>query len=633
MRLAKSFFLLITICTIKVSCSYGQSKYPQQYFRSPIDFPIILAGNFGEIRSNHFHGGLDIKTESIEGKHVYAAADGYVSRIKISPWGYGKTLYITHPNGYITVYAHLKKLEPKLDEYIKRHQYKKQMYSVQKFPYSNELKVKKGDLIAYSGNTGGSSGPHLHFEIRNAITGFPVNPLLFGFAIMDSLKPSVKALRIYPLNENSHINGSHNPKYIGISGSKGKYHVKGKKPITVRGEVGFAIEVYDFLNYSHNKCGIFSIELKKDGKRVYYHEMATYGFHENHYISSHVDYSEFKRKGKHLQKSFIAPNNRLSIYKESLNRGVVNFSEDGLHEMEYIIKDSYGNTSTLYMTLQSKREETMVQKNEMIPGSEKALLPIKDTGSTKILQPNRGGMDVGAPSNLNLLPKFTKEDASPHYVKTFKYQFENSYSTDEMKVYLSSGLLYEDLDFNYKTSDTILGAIAPTHHIHNPYTPVHGRYSLSIKPKDISEKLKVKALIVRVNKYGSTYYEGGAYEGEFITANPKYLGAFTVLIDSIPPKIRALNVYQGKDMTPSKSIKVNVYDKLSGIASFNGYIDGQWILMEYEPKNAALTYNFDDLEKFTPNIKGTETRSTHKFELEVTDNRGNISKLAIDFLR
>jgi len=611
--------------------SYGQGKYPQQYFRSPIDFPILLAGNFGEIRSNHFHGGIDIKTESVQGKLVYAAADGYISRIKISPWGYGKTLYITHPNGYITVYAHLQKLEQKFEDYIKTHQYEKTVYNIQKFPYPNELKVSKGDIIAYSGNTGGSSGPHLHFEIRNAITGYTVNPLLFGFDILDSLSPALKSLRVYPLNEESHINGFNKPKYIGITGSKGQYHIKENKPIIAKGKIGFAIEVYDFLNLSHNKCGIYSIELQKDGKRVYYHEMATYGFHENRYISSHIDYSEFKRKGKHLQKSFIAPNNRLSIYKEALNRGVVEFNENGLHKMKYIIKDSYGNTSILMMHLEIKDDIKLAQENNLLPNPKDEL--ISDTGVVEKANTNRGGMEISVPSSLNLLPKFPKESNSPNYVKTFKHQFENFFRTDNIRVYLGTGLLYEDLKFDYKTSDTIIGAIAPTHHIHNPYTPVHGRYSLSIKPELIPDRLKSKAMIVRVNKSGYTYYEGGEYKGEFMTANPKYFGAFTVLIDTIPPKVRALNIYQGKDMAVSKTIKVKVSDKLSGIASFNGYIDGEWILMEYEPKNAALTYNFSDLGKFTPNIKGTGTKATHKFELEVTDNRGNISKLSLNFIR
>jgi len=611
----------------------GQSKHPQNYFRSPLDIPLKLAGNFGEIRPNHFHGGLDIKTESVEGKNIYAAAEGYVSRIKVSPWGYGKTLYITHPNGYITVYAHLKQYGEKVEAYIKTHQYEKESYYVEKFPMPGELKVEKGEVVAFGGNTGGSSGPHLHFEIRNAITGYVVNPLLFGFSIMDSIKPVIRAVRIYPLKDESHVNNSHSARYLNVRGSSGNYHTSASHPVKVQGDIGFSVEVYDFLNYSHNKCGIFSIELQKDGKRVYYHEMETYGFHETRFISSHVDYTEFKNKGRHLQKSFIAANNRLSIYKETLNRGVVSFDDEEAHEMKYIIKDSYGNTSTLTIPVQGIIYEEKAKKDNLAKLNKEEMVP-SNSSLLNSASKNSGGSEPNIPESMDVKPKLSEKASPDNFVKKFSCQFPNDFSQEGIAVFVDAGLLYEDLDFEYKVSDTVLGAIAPTHHIHNIYTPVHKPYSISIKTDNIPAKLKEKAMITRIKKNGRTYYEGGTYDGEYIKGTSKYFGAFTVLLDTIAPRVRGLNIYEGKDMSKARNITVSVYDKLSGIKRYNAYIDDNWVLMEYEPKKSALVFSFDDLGKYTDNlVNGDGKKGSHTFKVIVTDNRGNSSEMSVDFIR
>jgi len=612
---------------------HAQSKHPQNYFRSPLDIPLKLAGNFGEIRPNHFHGGLDIKTESVEGKNIYAAAEGYVSRIKVSPWGYGKTLYITHPNGYITVYAHLKHYGDKIESYIKKQQYNKESYYIEKFPVPGELTVEKGEVVAFGGNTGGSSGPHLHFEIRNAITGYVVNPLLFGFKIKDSIKPVIRSVRVYPLKEESQVNNAHSPRYLNVSGSSGNYRTSSSNPVKVYGDVGFSVEVYDFLNYSHNKCGIFSIELQKDGKRVYYHEMETYGFHETRFISSHIDYTEFKNKGRHLQKSFIAANNRLSIYKETLNRGVVAFNDEEAHEMKYIIKDSYGNTSTLTIPVQGSTYKEK-RKNDHVASLIKDEKAPSDSALVNTASRHSGGSEPHIPKSMDVKPKLSEKGSTDHFGKKFSCQFPNSFSQEGIKIFVDAGLLYEDLDFEYKVSDTLTGAIAPTHHIHNVYTPVHKPYSISIKTDDIPAKLKEKAMIARVKKNGRTYYEGGTYDGEYIKGTSKYFGAFTVMLDTIAPRIRGLNIYEGKDMSKARNITVSVYDKLSGIKKYHAYLDDKWILMEYEPKKSALVFSFEDLGKYTDElVNDNGKKGRHTFKIVVIDNRGNASQMSLDFIR
>ena len=574
-------------CDICISqpAPINQGKnYPQNYFQSPLAIPLLLSGNFGEIRSNHFHAGIDIKTESVEGKNVSTAANGYVSRIKVSPFGYGKTLYIAHPNGYTTVYAHLKKFNTPIEKYIKKAQYAKESFAIELFPHPHQIEVKKGEIIAMSGNTGGSGGPHLHFEIRNAITEYPVNPLLFGFDIKDTIKPMLKGLTIYPLNNTSHTSATHFR--LNGSDSDGSYTLISNDTITVHGEIGFGIELYDLLNNSRNKCGIFSIELKTDGKRVYYHEMETYGFHETRYINSHIDYYEREKNGHDIQKSFIDPNNHLSIYKETLNRGIITFDDDLLHEIEYIVKDTYGNTSTLKFPVRAR--SALGEKNQ----------------------------------SSNSDPEYSGR--TPNFVKVFKYQHENSFKTENIEINLPPNILYEDLRFEYYTSDTVEGALTPTHHIHNEYVPVHSYYTVSIKLGDLVKTLRNKAVIVSINSKGNKYSEGGKWLDNFITTKTRSFGAYTVMIDTTAPKIIPVNNFEGENMSNRRTIRIKIGDNLSGIRTYRGTIDGKWILMEYDAKKSMLTYLFDD-EKVD--------KGEHLFKLIVKDNRWNSSKYEVVFIR
>ena len=205
MKLFRSLFFFIFVTTLNVPEIQAQNE-EKINFRSPLDIPLYLSGNFSELRSNHFHTGIDIKTQSVEGKAVYAVEDGYVARIKISTSGYGKAIYIRHPNGYTSVYGHLQKGNPEIEKYIQINQYKKETYTIELFPGKDELLVKKGDMIARSGNSGSSGGPHLHFEIRETRSEEPVNPLLYGFNITDNIRPIIKGIRIYPLSKNSYVN-------------------------------------------------------------------------------------------------------------------------------------------------------------------------------------------------------------------------------------------------------------------------------------------------------------------------------------------------------------------------------------------------------------------------------------------
>ncbi len=630
--------IFITLIFLSFSVAFAQSSENEPYFRSPLDIPLYLAGNFGEIRSNHFHGGLDIKTQSVVGHKVYSVADGYVSRIKVSAWGYGRTLYITHPNGYISVYAHLSVYSGKIEEYVKDQQYKKQRYSIELFPYKNQLVLTKGEVIALSGNTGGSSGPHLHFELRSDITGNPINPLLYGFEIKDSLKPVVKAVRIYPINKNSHVNHMPIARYYAIAGAKGNYRLRSENPIEVYGEIGFGVEVYDFLNGSHNKCGIYSIELQLDGTTIYYHEIKTYGFHEDRYINAHIDYREFRKNGRHVQKSFIVPNNKLSLYKKTLNRGIMNLTDGKVHDLKYIIKDSYGNTSIVAMQVLAREKMDEPSLADTIASdlnknlADDLIKAISNPLSNNV-NANAGGKEANIPVSIYLASMdLDSASMSPNFVKQFKYPIENTYETENIKISLPAYYLYDDLMFEYKMTDTMINAIAPTHHIHNSYVPVHSYYNISLKTGHIKPHLRDKAMVASV-RGGRTYYLGGTYANEFVSTRTKRFGAFTVVLDTIPPRIKAINIYHGKNMSRTQNIKVRLYDSLSGIKSYRATIDGKWILMSYEPKNSMMTFSFNDWDRLELDSDPDGSKTTHKLKVQVTDNRGNTSRFSLDFIR
>ncbi|HEY0030307.1 MAG TPA: M23 family metallopeptidase, partial [Bacteroidia bacterium] len=307
---------------------FAQNAYPQNDFRSPVDSTLGLAGNFGEIRPNHFHAGFDIRTNNREGMPIYAVADGYVSRIKISAYGYGKALYIAHTNGYTTVYGHLKIFNAGIQNFTEKVQYSKESFEVDTALSSIQLPVKKGDFIGFSGNTGGSQGPHLHFEVRDTKTETPVNPYFFGFKVNDTVKPRITQLAIYPMDEKASINGKHAAKKIAPVYSKGKYTYLKTDTISVNGAIGFGIECYDTETKSTNKNSVFSIELQSGGKRIFYYELEKFTFENARYVNAHVDYASKQLHNTKIQKCFLAKNNQLGIYKNVINNGVLEFNDD-----------------------------------------------------------------------------------------------------------------------------------------------------------------------------------------------------------------------------------------------------------------------------------------------------------------
>ncbi len=558
---------LLLIPVTKAQQIFSSNKYPITDFRQPLDItPPALAGSFGEIRGNHFHSGIDFRTNQREGYPVYAVADGYISRLRVQNSGFGQALYINHPNGFTTVYGHLQRFAPKIATIVKNLEYEKKSFEIDEFPDATLIPVHKGDIIAWSGNRGSSGGPHLHFEIRDTKTEETINPQFFGINIPDNIPPVIHGLYVYHLNGKP-FNEFTTKEAIGITGANGTY--KATTPINLSGEVGFGVVTTDRHNGLSGTNGVYSIQLEVDGKMVYTSALERFAFEDSKAINSHTDYPTYLNTKRSIQKSFVDPGNPLKIYSNLVNSGRINFTDGETHQLRYIITDSKGNASVLPFTVHAGTTPSTI-----------------------------------AETKGNIFP----------------YNKANEFNTESIKVVLPKGTLYNDLNFSYKLLPKPTGnAWSAMHQIQNNYTPLHVGFELWIKADNLPENIRSKALIVNANRSS----QGGYYENGYVKANPKNFGAFFISIDSIAPNITPINIAEGKNMAALSKMIFKISDNLSGIKSFNGYIDGKWVLMEFDTKTATLWHSFDE----------RTSKGKHTFELVVADMKDNTKRYSISFLK
>ena len=540
-------------------------------FIAPLNIsPPALAGSFGELRANHFHSGLDFKTNQQIGYPVFAVEDGYVTRVRIQNSGFGLALYVNHPNGFTSVYGHLSRFNPKIGQFAKSTQYKKQVYEIDEFVSRELISVRKGDLIGYSGNTGSSGGPHLHFEIRDTKTEQTINPQLLGLEIPDKTPPVIHSMYIYRLNEKA-FNEFTPKQYFQVVGDKGKYNLNKVNTINLNGEVGFGIVTTDKHDGNSGINGVYAIQLEVDGNIIFSSAVEKFSFEQTRALNSHIDYPALIKQKTSIQKSFVDPGNPLQIYSNLINNGRINFNDGGLHKVKYTITDARGNSSILQFNVQAN--------------SNAVINTPMATSST-----------------------------------VFAYNKANEFSNANVKVIIPKGTLYNDLNFSYQQLPKPQNnAFSDVHQIQNQLTPLHTGFEIWIKADSSLNKFKTKAVIVNTARVS----HGGEFENGWVKAQPKKFGSFFIAIDTVPPKIIPINIANEKNMKGVSKISLKISDNLSGIKSFNGYIDGKWILMEFDAKSSNLWHSFDELTQ----------PGKHSFELVVSDMKNNVNKYTILFYR
>ncbi|MFZ4740606.1 MAG: M23 family metallopeptidase [Bacteroidales bacterium] len=546
----------------------AQKQYPINYFSSPLHIPLYLSGTFGELRNNHLHSGVDIRTQEKEGFIVYAPANGYVSRIKVSAWGFGNALYITHPNGYVTVYGHLKAFNPAITAYLRKIQYEKESFEQDLAIPKYKIRIKKGDTIAVTGNTGGSEGPHLHYEIRDEKTEKPINPLLFGLKVEDTLLPIIQSIKIY--TEDNLCD-----KVLDVKKKDHLFSLKLTDTLLVPAKFSLGIATYDVISNTTSKKGIYQLELYVDTLHYYQHTLETFSFTESRYINCLINYPDFIKTGIKYQQTKILPGNKLSLYNKHINNGWIELKDNLVHKLRYNVLDLNGNCSELVF---------YVKKDSSLQDTQPISLPLIDS---------------------NLLITYNRID---------------SFCNEEVKVKFPADALYEDILMKYASYPAPSKYYSKFHEIHNFYTPLHKSISLSIKTDTVVDSLQSKLLIVRIKEDNIIVAEGGKYENGFIKTNINNFGKFAVLIDTTEPTIKPLNFKDKTNISKLKILEIKITDNLSGITKYKAMLNEKWILMEFDGKNNLFTYTID----------GRMLKGSNLLKIMAEDSRENVSELNIE---
>ncbi|MBP6410644.1 MAG: M23 family metallopeptidase [Pseudarcicella sp.] len=618
-----TLLLIIVLFSLETFAQRNSLDYPKGQFMFPIKpgQQNFLSGGMGDLRANHFHAGIDIKTDGKEGLPVYATFDGYVSELRVQTAGYGNVVFITHPNGYISVYGHLKTFAEPLATFIKQKRIENQSFEIKLNPNNQQFPIKKGQIIGLSGNTGGSGGPHLHFEIRDLANNI-LNPLYFGFKeIIDNIPPIFRALQIKPLDINAKVNSEFAKKTYFPQKKDGKYTIS--SPIKAIGKIGLSLDAIDKMNGADNSNGVSCIELIVDGKEIYNYHLEKYSNDQSIDMNVHTDYANEKNGGNRLHKLFIEDGNiNLPIYKRFGSNGKINIEENKTHNVSIKIWDAYENGSELNFEIEGKNTpdsstfvpnniatsiKTSIEENTLII---KALNPKQNYNNIQLKIENSF---VTVPLNYlknkeavylwdlrKGLPKLLKLDTlqkNLSLTKVINPAINETFHSDALNISFEEGTLYDTLYL--ETNKT-----GKKNTISNASIPIK---------KAISISHKVDTLPAIPNK-SSAYYVfrdrkkmlKSNWNGRMVNYKSTELGNFEILTDITPPAIK-LNSCSGNYFS------ANISDDLSGIKEFKAFIDGKFVLTDYDFKKALIwSVKKDSSENFIG-----------KLQIKVTDNQNN----------
>ena len=541
---------------ILVSCLFFLNALAQDIV-PPLDIPLKLSGTFGEFRATHFHAGLDIKTQGQEGLKVKAVQTGSIRRIRVATSGYGKCLYIQHADGTTSVYAHLQKFAPKIEALVKAYQYEKERFVIQRFLKLNELTVEKGEVIGYSGNTGGSEGPHLHFEIRDTKAETPLNPLAHGISVQDSIRPIIQGVYRYALLRNRRA------EKIEIPLVRENDSVYSGEIQALGGIHGFGVRLFDRQDLSYSRNGIYKAELLVNGSSRFSYTFDKINFDDGKKINTLIDYPTYKKERIRIQKLFRNSDVGFSFLAKEDPNGYVKFEEGRSYQIQLVVEDFEHNKTYVSFYAQG----VAYQYPPPPPPSDFLTKPHKD----------------------------------------YLYMF------DQFEIYLPKETFFDEVKFNARAN-------ADSLFIKNILYPQRQGFELKAKiPKTLDSLERQQLCLAMINTQKDSVkrplrYVWTTKNDSLLTTKYAYPGTYVLAKDSLAPTVEAVNFKAKQWMSNYNYLKLKVKDDFSGIKSYRATINDQWILMEYEPKDDLLTYNFDDID-----FKAAKLN----LNVEIEDNVGN----------